>query len=209
MRVRAATAYKEYAHIPSIAEKLTKAGLLQHKTIQDNANSIVKKNKIPVIHSVELDNGYYPKIETIQKLKRIKNITAPKNKSLQGKIVLNKRQIHNLFGGNEHSSVYKDNQYHEALEKIYENKLDKLKNKNFVKYTTHINPGVIVQEARNYAQTGGNLFRGLGDTEYNIMDLRDNNSKEHFINQFLTKHTNKRVTSKQWKALIRKVSNLK
>lgn len=148
MRVRAATAYKEYAHIPSIAEKLTKAGLLQHKTIQDNANNIVKKNKIPVIHSVELDNGYYPKTETIQKLKGIKNITAPKNKSLQGKIVLNKRQIHNLFGG-------------------------------------------------------------LGGTKYNIMDLRDNNSKEHFINQFLTKHTNKRVTSKQWKALIRKVSNIK
>ena len=209
MRVRAATAYKEYAHIPSIAEKLTKAGLLQHKTIQDNANNIVKKNKIPVIHSVELDNGYYPKNKTLQKLKDIKNIAAPKNKSLQGKIVLNKRQIHNLFGGNEHSSVYKDNQYHEALEKIYENKLDKLKNKNFVKHTTHINPGVIVQEARNYAQTGGNLFRGLGDTKYNIMDLRDNNSKEHFINQFLTKHTNKRVTSKQWKALIRKVSNIK
>lgn len=204
--LRAATAYKEFAHIPSIAEKLKKYKYISDLSAKKAAKSIFKAHNIETTKLPNVDMAYFPTKSVTNKISEIRDIDYITKPSLAGKININRKQVKQIAGGKVHPSIYRDAESHEALEKIYENKLDKLKNKNFVKHTTHINPGVIVQEARIYNQTGGSVTRGAGKLG-NIRTLRENSDDNiSEINEMLDTKYNSRIKSRDWKQVIRKMS---
>lgn len=204
--LRAATAYKEFAHIPSIAEKLKKYKYISDLSAKKAAKSIFKAHNIETTKLHNVDMAYFPTKSVTNKIAEIRDIEYITKPSLAGKININRKQVKQLAGGKVHPSIYRDAETHEALEKIYENKLDKLKNKNFVKHTTHINPGVLVQEARIYNQTGGSVTRGAGKLG-NIGTLRENSDDNiSEINEMLDTKYNSRIKSRDWKQVIRKMS---
>lgn len=204
--LRAATAYKEFAHIPSIAEKLKKYKYISDLSAKKAAKSIFKAHNIETTKLPNVDMAYFPTKSVTNKISEIRDIDYITKPSLAGKININRKQVKQLAGGKVHPSIYRDAETHEALEKIYENKLDKLKNKNFVKHTTHINPGVIVQEARIYNQTGGSVTRGAGKLG-NIRTLRENSDDNiSEINEMLDTKYNSRIKSRDWKQVIRNMA---
>lgn len=206
IHVRSATAYKEFAHIPSIAEKLKKYKYISDLSAKKTAKSIFKAHNIETTKLPNIDMAYFPTKSVANKIAEIRDIEYITKPSLTGKININRKQVKQMAGGKVHPSIYRDAESHEALEKIYENKLDKLKNKNFVKHTTHINPGVIVQEARIYNQTGGSVTRGAGKLG-NIRTLRENSDDNiSEINEMLDTKYNSRIKSRDWKQVIRKMS---
>lgn len=204
--LRAATAYKEFAHIPSIAEKLKKYKYISDLSAKKAAKSIFKAHNIETTKLPNVDMAYFPTKSVTNKISEIRDIDYITKPSLAGKININRKQVKQIAGGKVHPSIYRDAESHEALEKRYENKLDKLKNKNFVKHTTHINPGVIVQEARIYNQTEGSVTRGAGKLG-NIRTLRENSDDNiSEINEMLGTKYNSRIKSRDWKQVIRKMS---
>ena len=204
--LRAATAYKEFAHIPSIAEKLKKYKYISDLSAKKAAKSIFKAHNIETTKLPNVDMSYFPTKSVTNKISEIRDIDYITKPSLAGKININRKQVKQMAGGKVHPSIYRDAETHEALEKIYENKLDKLKNKNFVKHTTHINPGVLVQEARIYNQTGGSVTRGAGKLG-NIRTIRENSSDSlSDINEMLDTKYNSRIKSRDWKQVIRNMA---
>lgn len=206
IHVRSATAYKEFAHIPSIAEKLKKYKYISDLSAKKTAKSIFKAHNIETTKLPNIDMAYFPTKSVANKIAEIRDIEYITKPSLTGKININRKQVKQMAGGKVHPSIYRDAESHEALEKIYENKLDKLKNKNFVKHTTHINPGVLVQEARIYNQTGGSVTRGAGKLG-NIRTLRENSDDNiSEINEMLDTKYNSRIKSRDWKQVIRNMA---
>lgn len=209
LKISAATSYKEYAHIPSIAEKLKKYKYISDLSAKKTAKSLFKAHNIKTTKLPNVGMSYFTTESAANKISEIRGIDYRTKPELAGKININRKQVKQKAGGKVHPSIYRDAEMHEALEKIYENKLDKLKNKNFVERTTHINPGVIVQEARIYNQTGGSVTRGGGKLG-NIKTFRDESEDNtSAIDDMLQQHYNTRIKSKDWKLIIRKMSEIR
>lgn len=204
--LRAATAYKEFAHIPSIAEKLKKYKYISDLSAKKAAKSIFKAHNIETTKIPNIDMAYFPTEKEIKRINKKLGINKPINHiSLQGKININRKQVKQMAGGKVHPSIYRDAETHEALEKVYGSKILAQKN-NTALSDGHNNSGVLVQEARVYNQTGGDITRGAGYLK-NIRHLRENVNDGTEISEFVAERKDTRIKSKDWKQLIRKLSN--
>lgn len=204
--LRAATAYKEFAHIPSIAEKLKKYKYINDLSAKKAAKSLFKTHHIETTKLPNIGMTYFPtekEIKSINKKLGDNRIINPIY--LQGKININRKQVKQMAGGKVHPSIYRDAETHEALEKVYGSKILAQKN-NTALWDGHNNSGVLVQEARVYNQTGGDITRGGGYLK-NIRHLREDVNDGTDISEFVAEHKDTRIKSKDWKQLIKKLSN--
>ena len=169
IHIKSATAWKEYAHIPSISEKLEKAGFLKNRVKQ--AISAIKK-KTNAVEQVYGGSDTMPlSTESIgSNLKRRGKYTLGHykyfrdtidgdiGKNNQDKILPNvgagvRAQIERLAKAKLNNRNKQDIRLHEHIEKLFPS------NSTFSTNTTHNSPSVLIQEARIYNQTGGDNFR--------------------------------------------------
>lgn len=169
INVKSATVWKEYAHIPTISEKLEKAGFLKNR-VKQAIGAIKKKTKaveqvyggadtMPLSTESVGSNlkrrgkyspGYYRYFRDI--------IDRDVGKNNQDKILPNvgagvREQIERLAKVKLNNRNKQDIRLHEHIEKLFPS------NSTFSTNTTHNSPSVLIQEARIYNQTGGDNFR--------------------------------------------------
>lgn len=213
--VKSATAWKEYAHIPSISDKLEKAGFLKNRVKQAIAAIKKKTNAVEQVYGGEdtmplstesigsnlkrrgkYSLGYYRYFKnTIDR-----DIGGYNQNKILPNVGRNTRLlIKNITGVKLNNRNKQDIRLHEHIEKIFP------ENTIFTGHTTHNSPSVLVQEARIYNQTGGDNFR-RNNMLTKIRKLSNPNIDEHsFVNNSLNKYKDitGRIRSKAYKKATR------
>lgn len=173
IHIKSATAWKEYAHIPSISEKLEKAGFLKNRVKQTIAALKKKTNAVEQTYGGEKTEPMYVTSlgEGIRDKLGQKNILGHyiyrRDLFKKNNLEHNSGTIQNNVGAKIRGYIERttntklnnrnkaDIRVHELLEKMYSGD----RNNNFTANTTHGSPSVLIQEARIYNQTGGDNFR--------------------------------------------------
>lgn len=215
IHIKSATAWKEYAHIPSISDKLEKAGFLKNRVKQAIAAIKKKTNAVEQVYGGE-DTMPLSTESIGSNLKRrgkyslgyyryFKNtIDRDIGRYNQNKILPNvgagvRAQIESLAKAKLNNRNKQDIRLHEHIEKLFPS------NSTFSTNTTHNSPSVLIQEARIYNQTGGDNFR-RNNMLTKIRKLSNPNIDEHsFVNNSLNRYKDLtgRIRSKAYKKATR------